>query len=145
MFLLLSCSCLCPNNWSQVISRELRCCWCSADRRCTNYNWLSQCYCLIKCDLYYRFWGSSTTMIVETSQLSLTDKLRKMNRVLTGLHSGDCQCRRLIIDAQFTAPWWNPNKIINTLRDEQNAPHFADEISLNFFYFDSNMAEMCSL
>ena len=32
MFLVLSCSCLCPIHWSQVLSREWRCSWSSADR-----------------------------------------------------------------------------------------------------------------
>ena len=29
-----------PNHWSQVLSRESRCSWCSADRRCSNYIWV---------------------------------------------------------------------------------------------------------
>ena len=40
MFLISSCSCLCPVQWSQVLSREWRCSWSSADRRCSNYIWL---------------------------------------------------------------------------------------------------------
>ena len=40
MILLSSCSCLCPIHWSQVLSREWRCSWSSADRRCPNYIWL---------------------------------------------------------------------------------------------------------
>ena len=39
MILVSCCSCLCPNNWSQVLSREWRCSWSSADRRCCNYIW----------------------------------------------------------------------------------------------------------
>ena len=35
-----SCSCLCPIYWSQVLSRELRCSWSSAGRRCSNYIWV---------------------------------------------------------------------------------------------------------
>ena len=31
MFLVSSCSCLCPIQWSQVLSREWRCSWSSAD------------------------------------------------------------------------------------------------------------------
>ena len=37
MFLVSTCSCLCPIQWSQVLSREWRCSWSSADRRCSNY------------------------------------------------------------------------------------------------------------
>ena len=36
----MSCSCLCPIHWSQVWSREWRCGWSSADRRCSNYIWV---------------------------------------------------------------------------------------------------------
>ena len=32
-----ACSCLCATYWSQVLSREWRCSWSSADRRCSNY------------------------------------------------------------------------------------------------------------
>ena len=39
--LVLSCSCLlCHIHWSQVFSREWRCSWSSADRRCSNYIWV---------------------------------------------------------------------------------------------------------
>ena len=37
MFLVLSCTCLCPIHWSQVLSWEWRCSWSSAERRCSNY------------------------------------------------------------------------------------------------------------
>ena len=40
MFVVSSCSCLCPIDWNQVLSREWRCSWSSADRRCSNYIWV---------------------------------------------------------------------------------------------------------
>ena len=40
MFFISSCSCLCPILWSQVLSREWRCSWSNADRRCSNYIWV---------------------------------------------------------------------------------------------------------
>ena len=40
MFSSSSCRCLCPIHWSQVLSRERRCSWSSADRRCSNYIWV---------------------------------------------------------------------------------------------------------
>ena len=40
MILISYCSCLCPIHWSQVWSREWRCSWSSADRRCSNYIWV---------------------------------------------------------------------------------------------------------
>ena len=40
MILVSTCNCLCPIYWSQVLSREWRCSWSSADRRCSNYIWV---------------------------------------------------------------------------------------------------------
>ena len=40
MIIVSSCSCLCPMHWSQVVSREWRCSWSRADRRCSNYIWV---------------------------------------------------------------------------------------------------------
>ena len=40
MFLTSSCSCICPIQWSQVLSREWRCSWSSAGRRCSSYIWV---------------------------------------------------------------------------------------------------------
>ena len=40
MPLVSSCSCLYSIRWSQVLSREWRCSWSSADRRCSNYIWV---------------------------------------------------------------------------------------------------------
>ena len=40
MLLVSSCICLCLINWCRVLSREWRCRWSSADRRCSNYTWV---------------------------------------------------------------------------------------------------------
>ena len=40
MILVSSCICLCPIHWSRVLSREWRCSWSSANRRCSNYIWM---------------------------------------------------------------------------------------------------------
>ena len=40
MFLVFSCSCCGPIHWIHVLSREWRCSWSSADRRCSNYIWV---------------------------------------------------------------------------------------------------------
>ena len=40
MILISSWSRLCPTLWSQVLSRQWRCSWSSADRRCSNYIWV---------------------------------------------------------------------------------------------------------
>ena len=37
MFLVSACNCVCTIYQSQVLSREWRCSWSSADRRCSNY------------------------------------------------------------------------------------------------------------
>ena len=49
MFLVSYCSCLYPARWSQVLSREWRCCYSSADRRCSNYIWVIKI--LLRCGL----------------------------------------------------------------------------------------------
>ena len=40
MFLISSCSRLCPNHWSRVFSQEWRCSWISAARQCSKYIWV---------------------------------------------------------------------------------------------------------
>ena len=40
MFLVSSCSWLCPIHWSQPLSLEWSCGWSSADRRCSNFIWV---------------------------------------------------------------------------------------------------------
>ena len=40
MILVSCCSCLCPINWSQVLSQEWRCSWSSTIRQCSNYIWV---------------------------------------------------------------------------------------------------------
>ena len=40
MFLVSSRTCLCTIHWTQVLNREWRCSWSSADRRCSNYIWV---------------------------------------------------------------------------------------------------------
>ena len=40
ILLVSSCSCFWPIHWSQVLGREWRCSWSSADRRCSKYNWM---------------------------------------------------------------------------------------------------------
>ena len=40
MFLISSCTCLCPIHWSQVLSWEWRWSWSSTNRWCSNYIWV---------------------------------------------------------------------------------------------------------
>ena len=48
--------CSLPASSSAALSREWRCSWSSADRRCSNYI-EQQFNCLLKCALYYRLEG----------------------------------------------------------------------------------------
>ena len=48
MILVSSCSCLCPLHWNQGLSREWRCSWSSANRRCSNYIWVINDYIAYK-------------------------------------------------------------------------------------------------
>ena len=52
----MSCSCLCPVHWRQVLSWEWRCSWSSADRRCSNYIWvillLTEVYLILEVGQY---------------------------------------------------------------------------------------------
>ena len=41
MFLVSSCSCLCPIHWSQVLHLEWICSWSRVDRWCFNYIWVT--------------------------------------------------------------------------------------------------------
>ena len=53
MFIVLFCSCLCPIHWSQVLSREWRCSWSSADRQCSNYIWVINNFILLPAKVSY--------------------------------------------------------------------------------------------
>ena len=54
MFLFLSCSCLCPIHWSQVLRWKWRCSWSSADRRCSNYICVINTFITFQCASYIR-------------------------------------------------------------------------------------------
>ena len=51
MFLVSSCSCLCPIQRSQLLSREWRCSWSNADRRSS--------ICIWEIDNIIAYWGAS--------------------------------------------------------------------------------------
>ena len=42
------------HNWSQVLSREWRCSWSSADRRCSNYIWVINNFTAYQGASYFR-------------------------------------------------------------------------------------------
>ena len=55
MILVSSCSCLCLIQWSQLLSREWRCSWSSADRQCSNYIWVINNFIAFSGATYIRF------------------------------------------------------------------------------------------
>ena len=61
MFLVSSCSCLCPIQWGQVLSREWRCSWSSADRRCSNYIWVIDNFIACQVRLILETWRNDGT------------------------------------------------------------------------------------
>ena len=71
MFLVSSCSCLCPIQWIQVSSGEWRCSWSSADRRCSSYIWVI--------DNFIAYWSASyvrdLTVAAEKGNKSLSEPM----------------------------------------------------------------------
>ena len=47
----------CPIHWNRVLSREWRCSWSSADRRCSNYIWVTNNFIAYKVAAYIRGLG----------------------------------------------------------------------------------------
>ena len=74
MCLVSSCSCLYPIQRSQVSSREWRCSWSSADRRCSDYIWVIDNFIAYWAASYIReltygpavLWGPSVIRDLET-------------------------------------------------------------------------------
>ena len=56
----LVCSCLRQIHWSQMLSRDWRCGWSSADRRCSNYIWVINKFIALQGALYIRAFTVST-------------------------------------------------------------------------------------
>ena len=77
-----SCSCLCPIQWSHVLSREWRCNWSSADRRCSNYIWVMENFIAYQTATYirdltvywftgYDFYKNNTVRLVGSHRLQI--------------------------------------------------------------------------
>ena len=67
MFLVSSCRYLCAIYWSYVLSREWRCSWRSAERRCSNYIWVINNFIVCKGAPYIR--GLTVVIICLTVDL----------------------------------------------------------------------------
>ena len=76
MFLVSSCSCLCPIQWSQVLE-ERRCRWSSADRRCSNYIWVI--------DNFIAYWSASYIRDLETVVCREGEAVLRLLHVRTSL------------------------------------------------------------
>ena len=64
MFLILSCSCLCPIHWSQVLSWEWRCSCSSTIRRCSYYIWVINNFITYYVRLILEVWGICFSIIL---------------------------------------------------------------------------------
>ena len=65
MFLVSSCSYFGRIQWRQVLSREWRCSWSSADRRCSNYIWVIDNCIAYKGAAYVRDLTVCTIVVIE--------------------------------------------------------------------------------
>ena len=98
MFLLSSCSCLCPTYQSYVLSWQWRCSWSSADR------WFDYQQ---RCDLYWRFDGKlycvqlknefAMSWLKPTWCMSIflqytISKVCSYHQHITGTNQGSCSC-----------------------------------------------------
>ena len=75
------CSCVCPIHWSHVSSREWRCSWSSANRRCSNSIWVSNkfiAYCMYQAAPYIR--GLTVVLAMATRQRAIFKLKRKTNK-----------------------------------------------------------------
>ena len=96
MFLVSSCSCLCPIHWSQVLCWEWRCIWSSADRRSAMLQLHlndQQFYCL-GCGLYQRLYGRSISPIsCKITSLTLEQSpYQSKNYIITKTKQSTIQC-----------------------------------------------------
>ena len=109
MFLVSFCSGLCTIHWSQVLSREWRCSWSSADRRCSNYIWVI--------NNFIAYWGAIYIR-------GFVDLLAWIGNHMI------CNLVMQLVFKYCWLNWWGP--MLNAFRQKQNSHHFADDISKSF-------------
>ena len=118
MRLVSSCSCLCPIRWGQVLSREWRYSWSSADRRCSNYIWVI--------DNFIAYQGASLSKSFCVGYISQHTMISQQSLQIFG-------CRTLPV---------------NILRPRQNGRHFPDDIFKCIFFMKMyefwDFTEFCS-
>ena len=105
MFPFSSCNCLCSIHSSQVLSREWRCSWSSADRGCSNYIWVMDNFIAYQGATYIR--GFTVDWFVVSSW---TDLVRFIfsPQVLTKLKCANIHVYYSLL-YQLYALYWNQN------------------------------------
>ena len=102
MFLVSSCSCLCPIQWSQVLSRDWRCSWSNADRRYSNYisviNILLPTNARLKLELWRQFWKYNLPTHLRIKLMSTSCEI--------ALRWIKCHRRPLVISRWFRSLAW---------------------------------------
>ena len=121
MFLVSSCSCLCPIHWSHMSSWEWRCRWSSADRRCSNYIWAINNFIAYQGESYIR---DFTVRFPVFTSLSSDLYMAYYNKFYLGI----CGNMVLLWTQTCFVYQFEESQFVNTLRPRQNGRHFADDI-----------------
>ena len=114
MILVLSCGCLRPIHWSHVLSREWRCSWSSADRRCCNYIWVINNFIANQGATYIR---GLTVIIASDMMIPLHGNAFRITYPFCGESYGhwwipltkgqQCWALMLFFMSAWTNPWTN--------------------------------------
>ena len=123
MILIPFCSCLGPIHWSPVLSREWRCSWSSAYRRCSNYVWVIDNFIALSDASYIRgltvTWNVSEWMVdgwmtgwIHTSHKSYNATLYKV------VHRGIFDALRDLWDGSIWMNEWM-NECMNERTNER--------------------------
>ena len=99
MIIVSSCSCLRPIDRSRVLSREWRCSWSSADRRCSNYIWWSTILLPTKVRLILETWRYTVTTQAHVHQ-------NYCNVTTTGWYYHARILRNPATPRLAMTPWW---------------------------------------
>ena len=152
MCLASSCGCLCPTHWSQVFSREWRCSWSSAGRRCFSYIWVinNQFRCLLMSyirglTIYYGIYCINPYGVVLHNQCLILRlsfpcmvipmlKIRRLVRPYCLVHPG-VRDKRWVSEIDLSQPrhetafWWRHNgPVTSQLTDPIEWPNYPLEL-----------------
>ena len=123
MFLVLSCSCLCPIHWSQALSQEWRCSWSSADRRCSNYIWVINNFVAYEGAAYFR--GLMLGRLLNADVCSELNVLGTLVQFRSAGRKQRCQskgCSQIDLAMKWSTwfDFWNKNWLKQNLRSILN-------------------------